>query len=73
MATKKNPWVDSPILRQIVGRCHVGDDHAEVLEYVKSRMKFKNLTEEVQVQIAEAVAKIHEENRALYNRVMRGY
>jgi predicted nucleic acid-binding OB-fold protein len=74
MARKsKNLWKNNQILRQIVDRCHVGDSHIEVLEYVKTRMKFANLTEESQAQIMTAVAEIHEENRALYSRVMQGF
>lgn len=65
---------DHPIIRQIVGRVHVGDPDAEVLAYARSRLAagaWDRMSAAEQRAFDCEVLKQHEKNRAEYMRVMR--
>ena len=67
----------SIIIRNIVGRCHVGDTNREVIRYVISRMKhgyqtFKTLPREQRKDFLRQIVQDHKDNRELYSYVMRG-
>ena len=64
-----------PILDQIVGRCHVGDSLAEVIDYAKSRLNpgaWESMSSQHRHVFLVTCQVIHEKNRALYRDVMGG-
>lgn len=66
-----------PILRQIVGRCHVSDSFEEVLEYVISRLAngqktFDAMKKGDQNELKRQVNHIRNKDRNLYTSVMSG-
>ena len=66
-----------PIIRQIVNRCHVGDSNRTVIRYVVSRLRhgyatFHALSREQRHILMRDAIEVHEANRQLYFRVMRG-
>jgi len=66
---------DHPIIRQIVGRVHVGDSDADVLKYARSRLArgaWDRMSPKDQRAFECEVIKEHERNRNLYRQVMRG-
>ena len=63
------------IVRQIVGRCYVGDSNRRVIRYTVSRLKhkyqtFKAMPREQRRDLMRQVIQAHRENRGLYRRVM---
>ena len=63
------------MIRQIIGRCHVGETNREVCAYLVSRIKksvWRKLPLGKRVSILREAIKCHAENRALYCQVMRG-
>ncbi len=60
-----------PIIRQIVGRLHVGTSDAEVGEYAASRLK-KGASAATIRAVKKCAVKIHHQNRKLYSQVMSG-
>ena len=64
-----------PILRQIVGRCHVADSLDSVIEYAKSRLApgaWESMPSKHQLIFQIVCRKLHEQNRDLYRHVMGG-
>jgi hypothetical protein len=66
-----------PIVRQIVGRCHVRETYRWVIRYVISRMAngyqtFRSLPRKRRKDLLRSIVKCHRDNRKLYTRVMRG-
>lgn len=60
-------------IRRIVGRCHVGDSHAQVLEYFKSRLRrgvWEKLTDAEREELTREVREAHDANREEYRQVM---
>lgn len=69
------PAVHSPIVRQIVGRCHVGETYLEVLRHVLTKLKggrktWLLLPKLNRRHLIAAVIQHHRENRVLYRQVM---
>lgn len=66
---------DHPIIRQIVGRVHVGTPDAEVIDYARSRLA-RGAWEKMPTKDRKAfeceVLKEHDRNRAMYRSVMLG-
>lgn len=65
------------IVRQIVGRCHVGESDSKVIRYFVSRLKrgyrtWRELPRAERKQWMRWVIGEHSDNRALYDCVMRG-
>ena len=60
-----------PIIRQIVGRLHVGTSDAEVAEYAASRLK-KGASAATIRAVKKCAVKVHHKNRRLYSQVMSG-
>lgn len=78
MHTRRTQW-DSPdaIIRQVVGRRHVGDSTMSVIRYAVSRLKngyatLKTADATQRRMFFEMVAAEHRENRELYSSVMGG-
>lgn len=64
---------DSAIIRQIVGRLHVGTPEAEVLKYAKSRLAagaWDKMAAKDRRAFECEVLKAHDRNRGTYRRVM---
>ena len=64
-----------PILRQIVGRCHVADSLDSVIEYAKSCLvpgAWESMPSRHQLIFQIVCRKLHEQNRELYRNVMGG-
>jgi acyl-CoA reductase-like NAD-dependent aldehyde dehydrogenase len=66
-----------PMIRQIVGRCHVGRSHRSVIRYVVSRLRqgystWRTLPREARREILRNIIAQHDENRAEYRSVMSG-
>ena len=66
-----------PIIRQIVGRCHVNDSNRKVIRYVISRLRtgyatFRAMSEKQRRLLMCEVIAEHQKNQALYSGVMRG-
>lgn len=77
MARKRcGTFHDSPIIRNIVGRLHVGTPEDEVLEYAKSRLKKgfweTKMTPQERRDFECEVKRAHRENLDLYLAVARG-
>ena len=69
------PPVCSPIVRQIVGRLHVGESYLEVLRHVLTKLKggrktWLQLPKFHRRHLVAAVIQHHRENRSLYRHVM---
>jgi hypothetical protein len=67
-------YKDHPIIRQIVGRMHVGTPDDEVITYARSRLAkgaWEKLPEKDRKAFTCEVKRVHETNRKLYRRVMR--
>lgn len=60
-----------PIIRQIVGRLHVGTPDAEVAEYAASKLK-KGASAATIRAVKKCAVKLHHRNRKLYTDVMGG-
>jgi hypothetical protein len=66
----------SPMIRQIVGRRHVGETDEEVVEYAKTRLRkgaWDTLSRPEQRAFECEVRKAHRRNQQLYMDVMRGW
>lgn len=61
----------APIIRQIVGRLHVGTPDAEVAEYAASKLK-KGASAATIRAVKKCAVKEHHKNRKLYTDVMGG-
>ena len=66
-----------PIVRQIVGRCHVGEDYLSVVRYVLSKLKggrtaFFTVPRDERRYIIGSTLACHAENRNTYSAVMGG-
>jgi hypothetical protein len=64
-----------PILRQIVGRCHVADSLDSVIDYAKSRLAagaWESMSEQDRFVFRVTCEAIHKRNRAMYRDVMGG-
>ena len=66
-----------PIIRQIVGRCHVADSNLRVIRYVVSRLRdgkrtFLAMSREKKRALLGQTIACHAENRELYGWVMSG-
>jgi hypothetical protein len=66
-----------PIIRQIVNRRYAGDSNRTIIRYVVSRLRdgyatFHALSREQRRSLMRDAIKVHEANRQLYPRVMRG-
>jgi len=66
-----------PIIRQIVGRCHVGESNMSVLRYAVSRLKhgrktFLSMPKASRRKFMTLCIHAHAENRDLYRAVMLG-
>lgn len=78
MATKRcasGQFKDHPIIRQIVGRVHVGDANEDVLTYARSRLArgaWDRMSAKDRRAFECEVIKQHEGNRRMYQQVMRG-
>lgn len=69
------PAVSSPIVRQIVGRRHVGESYLEVLRHVLSKLKggrktWLRLPKFHRRHLIASVIQHHRENRVQYRQVM---
>ena len=67
-----------PMVRQIVGRCHVGNDYGTVRRYVVSRFNrgyhgFRALDRKTRRAMLRDITRAHSENRDLYRFVMGGH
>ncbi|HEX4545752.1 MAG TPA: hypothetical protein VH110_05290 [Candidatus Acidoferrum sp.] len=63
------------MVRQIVGRCHVGQSNRAVIRYFVSRLKrgaWGKLSRDERKQWLRHVIDAHRENRGLYHAVMTG-
>lgn len=65
------------MIRQIVGRCHVGDSYLSVIRYVINRMAEGYRTFHAQPkawrkELLREIVTVHRENRELYRAVMTG-
>lgn len=65
------------IIRNIVGRCHVGDSYLAVIRYAISRLKHKRrgflaLSKNQRRQFLKQVIRAHADNRRVYIAVMTG-
>lgn len=65
------------IIRQIVGRCHVGDGYLNVLRYTISRLKddmesYRSMSRHDRREFVRLVFDCHQQNRGLYCYVMSG-
>jgi len=68
----------SPIIIQIIGRCHVSATNRQVIRYLISRLKRKYKTWKAMPladrrQVMKACIVVHAENIRTYNYVMGGY
>jgi hypothetical protein len=66
-----------PLIRQIVGRCHVGESNRKVIRYVISCLKRKYKTwqatpKATRREAMHQIIAVHRENRQLYRAVMSG-
>jgi hypothetical protein len=64
----------NPIVRQIVGRCFIGDSNLKVIRYTISRLKngyntFSALSKEVRKDLLRQIIKEHAENKSLFNSI----
>ena len=59
------------LVRNIVGRCHVGESNVEVIEYVQSRIKPSSWEEHEKV-LKRAIIAEHKANMKVYLHVMGG-
>jgi hypothetical protein len=69
------PFKDHSIIRQIVGRVHVGDPVSEVVAYAKSRLAagaWDTMSKADRRAFECEVKKQHARNLDLYTSVMRG-
>lgn len=65
------------IVRQIVGRCHVGQSNRAVIKYFVSRLKHGHATWRALSRVERKtwlrhIIRAHNENRGLYSYVMGG-
>lgn len=65
----------NPIIRQIVGRCHVDDSYSAVIRYVISRMahgykSFNTLPRWKRKAMLRQIVRVHRENREFYDYVV---
>lgn len=72
------PPVHSPMVRQIVGRCHVGESYFAVLRYVLAKIKggrkeWLRLPKFHRRHLIASVLQHHRENRIEYRQVMANY
>lgn len=77
MARKQQRSEAPSIVRQIVGRRHVGDSNRTVIRYFISRLKrgyatWAGMPRAERKQWLRWVVEAHAENRGLYTFVMRG-
>lgn len=64
-----------PIIRQIVGRVHVGDSDEVVVDYAKTRLAkgaWASMSPADQRAFVREVKRVHAENRKTYQKVMTG-
>lgn len=69
--------MSQPLIRQIVGRCHVNDSDRTVIRYVISRLRlgyatFRGMPPKQRRALLREVIATHRKNQALYLRAMRG-
>lgn len=68
------PFKGSAIIRNIVGRMHVGDPLSDVIDYAKSRLAagaWESMSAKDRKSFECEVKKQHAANLALYRKVMR--
>lgn len=58
------------IVRQIVGRLHVGQPDREAAEYAESRLK-RGASDSARRKVRACAVRIHRKNQKLYSQVMR--
>lgn len=66
-----------PIVKQIVDRCHIAESYSKVLRYMIGCMQggkncWRLLDRKTRRRIIADMIKVHDENRKLFNFVMRG-
>jgi hypothetical protein len=73
MATNPCKGIEG-MVNMIVGRLHVGAPDEEAADYVVSRLKGggKGIDPKIIRQVRRCAVKIHQRNRGIYTRVMRG-
>jgi hypothetical protein len=74
MAATKNIH---PIIRQIVGNCHVGQSNLSVIRHVISKLReghktYRSMPRGERRKMVKQIVSAHSENISLYNHVMRG-
>ena len=73
--TPNYDWKGSPMIDQIVGRCHVHESNRSVVRYAVSRLKkgaWEKLTPVSRLSFLRACIESHRDNRELYHDVMGG-
>lgn len=69
---KYNPCKDiEAVIRQIVGRVHVGDSNKEVADYAVSRLK-KGANAHTKRKVRACAVRLHRENQKMYRQIYRG-
>lgn len=58
--------METSIIRQIVNRCHVADTDAKVLEYLKSRLIWSEVTPKDWQRLRSKALRIHHANQKLF-------
>lgn len=66
-----------PMIRQIVGDCHVGESNMTVIRHVISKLRDGHRTHRIlsrgeRHEVLRQIIAAHAENISLYNYVMRG-